>query len=582
MGTSPQTTGQNSRDPSIASNGAVSWTIVLHGPQLRGVGTTALTATTGVKPPRRLLPRKQDVVRTESKCLRTGVFLPFRVTPPLSSRPSLRTVASASYSNSRLASLLTRTVLLLGVLTVVRPLGLDSRAQVTDPPPQYTATFFAAGSSGSSLPFWLSSNQYGTIDPSSSNAGLQVGLHQPFTQRHEIDYAFGAEMVGRASRHATAHVHELYGRLQYRGLQLTAGRREQMFGRVDTSLSLGSVTWSQNAPPLPKVSLSTDGYISVPGTDDALALNGYFAHGWHESDRFVEDVLLHEKYLYARFLPPSSPVTAHAGLVHHAQWGGTHPHRGEEPDSFGQWLDTLVGERESDEASANHIASYDFGLDVDFGSVQGRLYREFYIEDIAGLWFRNVWDGLWGVSLRRSEGPALVEAVLWEHLRMTRHNARFSAGEERGRDRYYDHSVYRGGWTYQGRTLGIPLLTPAATTPGLPNNLPGMGNNIVVAHHLGVEGSLGTELSYKLLGTYSRNYGAKRVCANPECTSTFDTNERTEDRRDQYSVQLDVRGPLVAQYNLWFRTALAFDVGAFREDQMGLSIDLTWRGWGQQ
>jgi hypothetical protein len=63
-----------------------------------------------------------------------------------------------------------------------------------------------------------------------------------------------------------------------------------------------------------------------------------------------------------------------------------------------------------------------------------------------------------------------VEALLWEHFRLTRQNARFRAGEVRGADRAYSHvvyNVYNGGWTYQGSTLSIPLVIPAPATPGL-------------------------------------------------------------------------------------------------------------------
>ncbi len=446
-------------------------------------------------------------------------------------------------------------------------------------------TLFGAAGSGEALPFWLRANQYGTIDPTSANAGLLLSVHRSFSEKSGLDYAFGAEVLGRASHHATATFHELYGRLRYWRLQLTAGRREQMIGRVDTSLSLGSVTWSKNASPLPKISLSSDGYVPVPGTGNRLALKGYLAHGWFEHDRFVRDALLHEKYLYFRVLPPDFPVTAHAGITHHAVWGGTSPRSGPQVVSLWQWAEVAFGlgvlsrsERETvrPRRQANHIASYDFSVDVDLGGAEALVYRQFYHEDIASFRFRNVWDGLWGVRLQRDDSSSLVNSVLWEHLRMTRHNAMFSRGQERGADSYYNHSRYVGGWTYQGRTLGIPLLTPTSRTPGLPDDLPGIGNNIVVAHHVGVEGHLGAGLSYRALGTYSRNYGAKSLCQTPACYDR--TRDARTDRRDQWSFRLAVRGPLSERYNLWFRTAAALDTGEFYDDRVGLSFDLTWRG----
>lgn len=444
--------------------------------------------------------------------------------------------------------------------------------------------FGAAASTGGDLPFWLANNRYGTVDRTSANLGLRLGARRPFSSAEGLEYAIGAELLARASRRATLTAHELYGRLRYWKIQLTAGRREQSIGRVDTSLSLGSVTRSPNAPPVPRVSISSNGYVPIPGTAGGVALKGYLAHGWLESDRFVRNTLLHEKYLYARLLPSGFPINGYVGISHHAMWGGTSPQRGPQGVSLREWVDVAFGsdvlsdsrsETESRCSNANHLAMYDFSVSADLGGLQGLMYRQFYHEDIASLNFRNVWDGLWGVSLRR-DSPALVDALLWEHLRMTRHNAKFDQGQERGADTYYNHYIYFGGWTYQGRTLGAPLLVPASATPGFASGLPGVGNNIVAAHHVGIEGHLGQSLSYQLMGTYSRNYGAKGVCQTPACEARGD--ERTP-RHDQYSFRLEVGGPVLQRQNLRFNAAVAVDTGEFYEERFGGQLALLWRGF---
>ncbi|MCS4038896.1 capsule assembly Wzi family protein [Salinibacter ruber] len=469
--------------------------------------------------------------------------------------------------------------------TVVRWVGLlvlawgvaipQSGAQPSGDAVGYSATVFAAGGSGASLPFWLSANRYGVIDPASANVGLRLAVRRPF-QHRGFTYAFGAEFVGRASEASTAHASELYGRLRYGAVQLTVGRRKQMIGRVAPSLSLGSVTWSKNAPPVPKITLSSDGYVPVPGTGAHMALKGHLAHGWFGRERFVRNALLHEKSLYLRAFSPEAPLQIHIGLVHHAQWGGTHPRRGEEPVSVRNWLSTVLGEQDvlDVRANANHLAAYDLSLDLDLGGLHGRVYREFYHEDIHSFRFRSAQDGLWGVRLRRPDASALVTAVLWEHLRMTRQYAKFVQAPARGDATYYHHGFYRDGWTYQGRTLGTPLITPAARTPGLQDNLPGIGNSIVLAHHVGIEGSLGSDVSYRLLGTYSRNYGAQGVCGGPACKSRVD---QRRERTDQYSFRVEVRGPLLPRHNLRLRTAVAVDTGAFYDERIGASFGLTWR-----
>lgn len=440
-----------------------------------------------------------------------------------------------------------------------------------------SVTLFGAAGSDGDLPFWLAANQRGRVDPTSANAGLRLEAHRPFAGTDGLDYAFGIEGLARASRHGTATLHQLYGRVQYWRLQLTAGRRAQSIGRVDTSLSVGSVTRSRNAPPLPRISVASDGYVAVPGTGGALAVKGFLSHGWLGTDRFVEGAFVHEKYLYARFLPPDFPVNGYAGITHHVQWGGTHPEEGPQQSSLARWADVVVGDevvvdglrRDSPTFNPNHLAMYDFGLDVDLGGVRARAYRQFYHEDIASLNFRNVWDGLWGVSLRRKEPGALVDGMLWEHLRTTRQSARRDRNEPRGADSYYNHGRYESGWTYQGRTLGTPLLTPAAITPGVGDAAIGVANNIVVAHHVGIEGHLGAGLSYEALGTYSRNYGARSRCGRCDYGRT--------DRRDQYSVRLEVGGPLLGRPHLRFRVAAALDTGDFYDERIGGAFALTWR-----
>ena len=59
---------------------------------------------------------------------------------------------------------------------------------------------------------------------------------------------------------------------------------------------------------------------------------------------------------------------------------------------------------------------------------------------------------------------------------------------------------------------------------------PGVQSNILIAHHVGIEGLLSPSigLNYRMFGTYSRNYGAFRVCADAECLG-----ERVDERTDR-------------------------------------------------
>ena len=449
-------------------------------------------------------------------------------------------------------------------------------------PIQSEVSVFGAGASTEALPFWLGANQYGRLDRSGTPLGARLAARRPFSgAKRGLDYAVGASLLGRASPNSTLHLQELYGQLRYGPLQLTAGWKKQVIGRVDTARSLGGITLSQNATPLPKVSVSTDGYLSVPGTNDFLGVKGYLAHGWMEEDRVVRSPFLHEKYGYLRLLPPDWPVTLHAGLIHHALWGGTPSDAvaGQEDGAFRDGLEqfarVLFAARGDGEVGPDHMGNYDFSVDIETGLIEGQVYRQFFFEDAPGLWFRNVWDGLWGVSLRRADGPALVEAVLYEHFRLVKQGLSTRRGEQAGANKAFSHTLFRSGWTYQGRTLGLPLVTPPSNTPGVPDDRPGIANSLVVAHHVAVEGTVRPGLSYRLTGTYSENSGSKSLCSDPECTDLLDDRFS---RTGQWSLLVEAFGRAPGTDRLSYDLGVAVDTGDFRQESVGVRVGLTWQG----
>jgi hypothetical protein len=186
-------------------------------------------------------------------------------------------------------------------------------------PMQSEVSVFGAAASTESLPFWLDANQFGKFDREGATLRMRLAARRSFPEtRDGLDYSVGLDVLGRASRNSTFHAQELYGQLRYGRLKATAGWKKRTIGRVDTARSLGGITLSKNATPLPKPSVSTTGYVPVPGTNNVLGVNLYMDHGWMEEERFVSNALLHEKYGYLRIVPLDSPVTLHTRRIHHA------------------------------------------------------------------------------------------------------------------------------------------------------------------------------------------------------------------------------------------------------------------------
>jgi hypothetical protein len=291
----------------------------------------------------------------------------------------------------------------------------------------------------------------------------------------------------------------------------------------------------------------------------------------------VDSPYLHEKHAYLRVLPERLPVQAHGGIIHAAMWGGTSPAFGRLPDGVDDYLRVVTAqgasvsdaptEGEVNNVIGNALGIYDFGLTFDLGPVSGRAYRQFYLEDTPSTRFRSPWDGLWGVRLTRSgDEPPVVEEIVWQHLYSKRQDARWDLGQVGGRAQYYNHSLYTSGWTYQGRTLGTPLFLVKDLSVGI-------YNNIVVAHHVGVRGTVaGTD--YRLLGAYSRNYGA---CADNSGDCPLQPGS-FQQRRDQWAFLL--RGSRVVHRTragrLRVSAGAAADVGEAYGDRVALRAGLQW------
>ena len=434
----------------------------------------------------------------------------------------------------------------------------------------------ATAATDDGLPFWLVSNQYGRFSRDATNAVTQLGVTIAPDPSRTFDVSAGLDVAARASANAALYAHEWYGRLHVGPFRATLGRMEHIQGIVDTSLTMGSTTWSPNATPIPAIRVGAPSYVDVPFTRGFLAVKGAFAHGWLEQDRFVESPYLHEKQLYARVLPRRWPVQLHGGVIHNVVWAGTHPSLGELADGFDTFRKVVfVEELEGDEGLpgegedsglGNTVAAYDFAVSAQGWGWSGRVYREFYIDTAAGRRFRNVWDGLWGVNVVRDAPGGWIDRVLFEHLRFVRQNAVKGAEGRRGargREIYYNNFLYRTGWTYAGRVRGTPVALTDADAPQLANaedNLP-VTNNIIVANHLGIAGHPVPRWRYRVLATYSRNHG---MFFNPK------------PRLDQFAALVEVHGDVLPEYHLGATAALATDLGAVFDDRIGLRLGLVW------
>lgn len=140
--------------------------------------------------------------------------------------------------------------------------------------------------------------------------------------------------------------------------------------------------------------------------------------------------------------------------------------------------------------------------------------------------------------------------MLYEYTQTT-----WQSGQYRrlGRDDYFNNGIYRSGYTFHGNTISTPLILPD------PEN-PGVSNNVVNAHHLGMCAMAGG-LDMILKATWAHNQG---TLAMP-----YDLSEKV-----LYSflgLGYDVGGMGHLQL------AVGMDLSDFREDRFTLQLGYRWQ-----
>jgi hypothetical protein len=320
--------------------------------------------------------------------------------------------------------------------------------------------------------------------------------------------------------------------------------------------------------------IGTPGYIDVPYSKGFAEISGKLSHGWLENGRFVSNVLLHHKNVYLR-LGGSLPVNVYFGINHYAMWGGNSPAQEEPlPSDFNSFIKVFFMQQGDPDVPGtpdiwvinrfgNHLGSRNYGVNFTLDNFKAGLYQQDVFEDGSGLRLQNFPDGLWGAWLRLPEKTKVVQAVVYEYLRTTSQSGPYhNVGSDTlgGNDNYFNHSIYRSGWTYHQYTIGTPLITsPLFSEPASFV----IKNNRVIAHHVGLEGYISQNVRYRNLITWSRNLG-KYSDPFPEPL-------------EQLSWMLELNTNL-KRNNLEAGITVAADIGEMYGDNLGVMIIFRKKG----
>ena len=399
-------------------------------------------------------------------------------------------------------------------------------------------------SSDGQTPFWLRTNQFGAIPKHAPSALMQGKLWRDYSRydsitkkRKDFDWGFVVNPVASFEKVNKLGVifPEAHIKVRYKFIEFFGGRRKELAGLGDSTLTSGFYAVSGNALPVPKIQLATVGYVPF-AFKKFLAVNAAFSHGWMNNPPHIYGARLHQKHLYFRLGRPASKSKFYLGINHQATWAGhsdylkTQPDMAEDgklPDSWKLYKYLVLGYTPDNWYSksgftsfdsyriGNHLGSYDAAFETKINGDRLLLYHQHAFEDVSSIAFQNFPDGLYGVNM------VLSNARIFGHFKLTRLTMEFlttkdQSGSEfyitgsvyQGADNYFNHSQYISGWSYKDAVIGTPFIIPRGDLDLSKSMSPRFfPNNRVNMFYAGAQGTYKESLLLTFRGSFSRNYG---------------------------------------------------------------------------
>ena len=176
----------------------------------------------------------------------------------------------------------------------------------------YVGAVRAVSSSGGQAPSLLWHNTNGEISSMPHSATISAGIIKPATRPSRwFDYDFGVVLSGRFGggygmpSDVTGFFNELYAHTRLYIVDITAGIKPQYWGAGDAELSSGSLLFSNNAHPLPRISIGFERWTPIPGLFGYVEVKGGLTHSWAgDKSETVSGTLIHHKRSNSRPIEP--------------------------------------------------------------------------------------------------------------------------------------------------------------------------------------------------------------------------------------------------------------------------------------
>ena len=465
---------------------------------------------------------------------------------------------------------------------------------------KYTAEAGTIISTNEETPFWLRANQYGIVPNQSPIFTLRGSVNSDYKKAitkedqyklSKFDWGYGLNIIGNVGKENQFLIPEAYVKAKYGAFEIYAGRRREIFGLVDSTLSSGSYIWSGNALPMPKVQISTPNFVPLPLTKGFLSFKGTYAHGWFENSRTdVKNFYLHQKTLYFRLGKPDWKFHFYGGFNHQVQWGGEllYPDpqnraaiNGQVGSSINDYINVVTGMslagvgdttknglNDATNRSGNHLGTIDFGFDINTNNLSILCYRQNIYDDGSLYYLANITDGLNGISVKikkKSEAKIRLHKIVFEYLNTTNQSGMTTPDNSnsrlRGEDNYFNNSVYKNGWVYNTMVVGTPFITSYLDSPSnKPFNDLYIINNRTSVFYLGVETLIKSTVTCEVKLAFSNNYGTYNIVLPKNS--------------NQFSGMLMVSVPTFFLSNSILIVKLLHDEGYFYKNPLGMNLSI--------
>ncbi len=346
--------------------------------------------------------------------------------------------------------------------------------------------------------------------------------------------------------------------------------------------------WTDNSLGFPGYLLHS-GWIDVPKTGNVLAFRFDFGDYGLWDNRYVKHTLLHNQALYFK-VNISRRINFSTGLDLWSQWGGNSPLYGKQPQSLKDYFRILVAASGGEDATrsdqinalGNHLGRELLRLDLDQDKWHLTFQHDRPFEDGSGVGFQNFPDAVNTLHFSFKDKDKWVSDLLLEFIYTkwqsgTRHDRPASEEELKKRpdkkvyivggcDDYFNNGEYQSGWTYNGRSVGLPLFTlMPKDNDGITK---GVVNNRIIAWNVGLGGRIFRKIPYLMKITYSKNFGRYS-----QTDKFFDSAPR------QVSGAFEFTMPKrLASSTTLVSVGLYADKGSIYPDTAGVTLKLGWGG----